>query len=98
MIVISHGGVGESALWWLGKSECVAFYLEFSVALIQKEQRAGSANDQQILQTFVFEIGEDGASGGIEHAEAGLFGHIFKRSIAAIAIQAIGKAGRLTDI
>ena len=71
---------------------------KFSVALVQEQQRAAAANHQKILHALVLEIGEQRAGGVIQHSDAGCFRHIFKCSIAAIAIEAVGKSRRLADV
>ena len=50
------------------------------------------------MQTFIFEVGKNGAGGGVQNSQAGLFGDVFESAIAAIAIEAIGQAGRLADV
>ena len=80
------------------KLEGIGLEGKFSVPLVAEKQRSGSANHQQILQTPVFKIREQSAGRGIEHADAGLFGHILKGSISAIAIEPVGKSGGLANI
>ncbi len=46
----------------------------------------------------ILKICKQGARGNVEHAHAGLFRYIFKGAVAAIAIKAIGQAGRLADV
>ena len=67
-IVVGDGGMGESSLRRSRKFEGVAFQYKLPIALVQKEQRAAGAHDQQILQPLVLEIGKQGAGGAVEHA------------------------------
>ena len=97
-VVVGERGVSESASWRGGEFECVALELEAAIALIDEKQRAAAADDKQILTAPVVEICKQSAGGAVEHANAGLLGDVFKGAVAAIAIEAIGKAGRLAYI
>ena len=80
------------------KLEGIALEQEFPVALVQKEQRTAAAHHQKILDSLVFEIREQRARRAIQHAHSSGLGHIFEGSVAAIAIEPVGKSGRLADI
>jgi len=66
--------------------------------LIDEEKRAGIAYDEQILQATIFEIGEQRAGSGIKDSDGGFFRHIFERAVAAVSVEAVWQARRLTDV
>ena len=85
---------------WGGRANLKAsrFEGEGAVALIEKEQRPGAANHQQILASAILKVGKQRARGVVEHAHSGLFRYVFKRAVAPIAIEPIRQAGGLTDV
>ena len=89
-VVVGSGGVGECALRLLREAKCIALEGEGAVAAILKEQRAGSAQNEKVLQSVVAEVGEESAGGVVEDADAGLFSHVIEGAVPAIAIEAVG--------
>ena len=78
--------------------ESVQLLPETPAALIHEEQRAGSADDNQILAAVIVDISEERASGVVQEAEARIFREVLKGAVAAIAIEAIGQTGGLADV
>ena len=92
-VVVGECGVGEGSLRGLRKLEGVGFSFEGAVALVEEEERAAAADDDEVLQAVVAKVGEEGAGGVVENADAGFFGDVFEGAIAAVAVEAIW-AGR----
>jgi len=97
-VVVGCGGVGEGALGLLRETKSIALEGEGAVAAIFVEQGTGAAEDEEILEAAVAEVGEEGGGGVIEDADAGLFGHIFESAVATISVEAVGQAGGLADV
>ena len=55
-------------------------------------------DDDQILASVVGEIGKYRTRCAIKHANTCSLGHINKRAVAPIAVEAVRKTGRLADI
>ena len=90
VIVVSDGCVGEGSLRCTCKLESIPLQREAPVSLVRIQQRPGCADHEQILQPAVLKIGKQRARGKIQHANAGLFRHIFEGAISTIAIEAVG--------
>ena len=97
-IVVGQSGMGECAQRRLGEGKRARLVFELSVALIDEEKRAGIAYDEQILQATIFEIGEQRAGSGIKDSDAGFFRDVFERAVAAVSVEAVWQARRLTDV
>ena len=50
------------------------------------------------MRAFVFKIGEKRAGGAVQHAQTGSVGGVLEGAVAAVAVQAVWKPGRLTDV
>ncbi len=97
-VVVGNGGVGEGSLGRAREAEGVAPKRESAIALVDEEQGAGGAHDEQILEAAIVEIGEESARGIVEDADTGFLGDVFEGAVAAIAVEAVGQSGWLTDI
>ncbi len=97
-IVVSDGRPSEGSLRRVGKVKCVWPFPEFATALIDKQQGAIRADHDHVLAPVIIEVGEQGAGGVFQNTEAGMLGDVFKRAVAAIAIETVGKPRRLADI
>lgn len=91
-IIIGNSGSGERALRWVGKLEGVRLLMKSCVALIEKKQRAVVANDNQILAAVVVDVDEKRAGGVFNDPYSSCLCDVFERSVAAIAIETVGKA------
>src|SRR5258708_2522912 len=98
VVVVGHRSMGEGALRGACELKCVALEGKCSGAVIEKQKWAAATNDEEILHTLIFEIGEQRAGGGVEHTDAGFFGDVVEGAVAAIAIETIGKSRRLADV
>ncbi len=90
--------MGESSLGWARELEGITLEQELAFALVQEEQRTAGANHEKILQSLVLEIREEGAGCVIQHVHSGLLRHILEGSVAALAIEAVGKPRGLADV
>ncbi len=97
-IIVSDSRVGKRSLGRPRKPEGVALEQEFSLALVEEKQRAAAAHHQKILNPLVLEIREQCASCAVKDIYSCGLGHVLKGSIAAIAVEPVGKASGLTDI
>ena len=81
-IVIGGSHPGEAPLRVGAKVKSIRPEREGSIALIEKEDRTGRAQDHQILQTAVAEIEEQSAGGVVQNPHAGPFGDVFELAVA----------------
>ena len=98
VVVVGECSVGECTLRRSREIEGMFFELEFIGAIVCKQQRATAGHDKQVLVPPVLEVCKQCAGSCIENVESGALSHVFKCSIAAIPVQAVGQPGRLTDI
>ena len=98
VVIIGDGRVGESSLGWARELEGIALEQKLSFPLVQQEQRTAGANHEKVLHSLVLEIREEGAGRVVQHVHSGLLRHILEGSVAAIAIQAVGKPGGLANV
>jgi len=66
--------------------------------LVEKDQRPIDRHYDQVLAAAVSQIGEQGARGIVQYSDSGFFGDIFEGTVAAVAVETIGKRGRLANI
>src|SRR5262249_8370123 len=97
-VVVSCSCVRECSLGRIEKLEGVPLERKRSVALIQKQQRPAAANHQQVLNTLVFEVGEQSARAVVEHRYAGFIRPVFESAIGTVAVEAIRKPSGLADV
>ena len=97
-IVVGGGRAGERSLRRIGELKRVGLEAKFAAALIQEQQRTVGAYDDQILPAVVVEVGENRAGRIFEQSDSGRLGDVLERSVAAIAIEPVGKAGGLADV
>ena len=90
-VVVGNGGMRECALRLARKSKCIALEREGAVALIHERAEGPVPHTtRRSWQSVVPEIGEESAGGIVEDADAGLFRHVLKGAVPAIAIEAVG--------
>src|ERR1035438_3929032 len=80
-IVIRHGGMCEGSLRSARELEGIAFDREFAVSLINKEQRASSANDKKFLHPLILKTGKQSAARPIKTPAPAFFCPVLKASI-----------------
>ena len=97
-IIVRDGRAGESSLRRIRELECVGLLAKLAAAFIQKQQRAVGAHHNDVLAAVIVEIGEQRARRIFQDPQAGRLGDVFERSVAAIAIETIGQAGRLANV
>ena len=97
-VVVGNGRAGERSLRRVRELERVRLLPKLAAAFIQKQQRAVGAHHDHVLAAVVVEIGEQRAGRVFQDPQAGGFGDVFERSVAAVAIEAIGQARRLANI
>ena len=97
-IVVGYSSVGEGSLRLLFELKRVPLAHKRPVALVQEEKRPAAADDEQVLPSLVLKVGEERACRTVENSDARLLGDVFKRSVAAIAVEPIWQSGRLADV
>ncbi len=97
-VVVGDGCMGEGALRRARKAERVSLACEGAVAAVEKEERSSAAHHKKVLQAVVAEVRKERAGGVVQHADAGLFRHIFKGAITLIAVQPVRQTGRLAYV
>ncbi|MGA9959591.1 MAG: hypothetical protein WBQ06_14980 [Acidobacteriaceae bacterium] len=76
----------------------IRFELEGSIASVDKEQGSAGTHYDQILMSVIIQVCKQRTRSGIQDADASLVGHILKRAVAAVSIEAVRQPGRLADI
>ena len=97
-IVVGGGRSGESSLRRVRELERVGLLAKLAAAFVQKQQRAVGAHHDHVLTAIIVEIGEERAGRVFQDAQAGRFGDVLKRSVAAVAVEPIGQARRLANV
>jgi hypothetical protein len=97
-IVVGQRGVRKRSLRRPGKSESIPLKRERTISLVQEEQRAGAADDQEVLKSFILKVREQSARGIVKNADAGSFSDVFECAVSPVAVKPVGKTSRLADI
>src|SRR5579863_5006024 len=97
-VVVGCCGMGKGALGLLRKAKRIVSEGEGAIVLILIEQRAGAAEDEEILEAAVAEIGEECGCSVVEHADSRLVGDVLEGAVPTIAIEAVRQAGWLADV
>src|SRR5262249_24944882 len=85
-IVVVVGPGGNCGDRVSSKARLLGYVSEGPVAVVMKQHvRTKCAADKQILESIVVIVAKHGRTDSVEAGETGLHGHIFKRSVAAIA-------------
>ena len=97
-VVVGDRRMRECSFGRMRKLEGISLNRECAISLIEEQQWAAATYHQKILQTSVLKVGEERAGSVVQYTDAGLFGDILKRSVAAVAVEPIGQSRRLADV
>src|ERR1700751_2935674 len=78
-VIVCDRSVRKCSFGRMRKLEGISLNRECAIPLIEEQQWAAAAYHQEILQTSVPKVGEERAGSVVQHADACLFGDIFKR-------------------
>ena len=97
-VVVRHRDRRQHALKRPRESEGVRNGREMSFAVVDEQQRVGRRRHHQILIAVVVDVDKERLRRVIEDADARCVGDVLERRVAAIAVEAIGQSGRLSDV